>query len=57
LISNSLVEKTALAFSSSTQGMCIDEHPKNSTTEEQQDTSRTNENTILNTENSNRRKN
>ncbi|CAG8704930.1 1828_t:CDS:1, partial [Scutellospora calospora] len=70
LTSNPLAEETTSASSSSTQGMCIDEQPKNSTTEEQQDTSRTNENnnthgsvlkrtedTILNTKNSNMRKN
>ncbi|CAG8517395.1 2752_t:CDS:1, partial [Scutellospora calospora] len=70
LISNPLVEETISASLSSTQGMCIDKHPKNSTTEEQQDISRTNENNsthgsvlkrtedmIPNTENSNKRKN
>ncbi|CAG8660865.1 5414_t:CDS:1, partial [Scutellospora calospora] len=70
LIYNSVVEETISASSSSSQGMCIDKHPKNSTIEEQQDTSRTNENInthgsvlertedmILNTENSNMRKN
>ncbi|CAG8491844.1 4662_t:CDS:2 [Scutellospora calospora] len=40
---NTSKEKTILASSSSIQEIYTDEHPKNSSTEEQQDTSRTNE--------------
>ncbi|CAG8508912.1 1553_t:CDS:2 [Scutellospora calospora] len=65
-ISSPLEEKTISASSSSTQEICTDKYPKNSSTEEQQDTSRTNEsnntqtsipkrtkNIILNTEDTN----